>query len=242
FANGGEVGGKIFVAGGQASASSAASTQSAYLLDFSGGPSPDLRWKRLPLFPGAARSLAISFGISEGPRPGFYVFGGRDQKPNALPELFRDGYRYDPALDSWSKLEDLPLPLMAGSAATLVEGKAVVLGGDTGEVFMQKEELAAEIRKARQAIEKSDGAKEKERLRALLAEEKNLLESHKGFSQAIFLYDSGEDSWTRAGEMPAWPPVTTTAVWWHGALVVPSGEIRPGVRSPAVWRAQFRDR
>ena len=29
--------------------------------------------------------------------------------------------------------------------------------------------------------------------------------------------------------------VTTTAVAWRGSWVVPSGEIRPGVRTPAVW-------
>ena len=37
-----------------------------------------------------------------------------------------------------------------------------------------------------------------------------------------------------AGKMPS-APVTACAVEWNGAWVIPSGEVRPGVRSPDVW-------
>jgi hypothetical protein len=29
--------------------------------------------------------------------------------------------------------------------------------------------------------------------------------------------------------------VTTPAVRWHNRIVIPSGEMRPGIRSPEVW-------
>ena len=36
--------------------------------------------------------------------------------------------------------------------------------------------------------------------------------------------------------------VTTTAVAWRGSWVIPSGEIRPGVRTPAVWMITSSER
>jgi len=40
-----------------------------------------------------------------------------------------------------------------------------------------------------------------------------------------------------AGELPPTPAVTTTAVRWGADVVLPTGEIKPGVRTDAVWRA-----
>jgi N-acetylneuraminic acid mutarotase len=48
------------------------------------------------------------------------------------------------------------------------------------------------------------------------------------------------DAWKASGEMPA-AQVTTTIVRWRGGYVMPSGEIRPGVRSPAVFLLRTPD-
>jgi len=54
---------------------------------------------------------------------------------------------------------------------------------------------------------------------------------HPGFCTEILSYENG---WKTVGQLPA-PRVTTTAVRWNGQIVIPSGEARPGVRSPEVW-------
>ncbi len=56
---------------------------------------------------------------------------------------------------------------------------------------------------------------------------------HPGFSHDVLLYDFARDAWQHGGTIGA-PLVTTTAVMWGDEIVVPSGEARPGVRSPAV--------
>lgn len=62
-------------------------------------------------------------------------------------------------------------------------------------------------------------------------------DEHPGFAKdMVFLYDAVTDRWTRRGDLPA-NHVTTNAVHWNDAIVIPSGEIRPGVRSPKVWAA-----
>ena len=58
---------------------------------------------------------------------------------------------------------------------------------------------------------------------------------HKGFSKKVLRFDVKTRDWVEAGELSA-PRVTVTLVVWDGAWVIPSGEMRPGVRSPEVWR------
>jgi N-acetylneuraminate epimerase len=60
---------------------------------------------------------------------------------------------------------------------------------------------------------------------------------HHGFRRDVLAYDPKTDRWEQLGEAP-FAHVTTTAVRWKDRVVIPSGEIRPGVRSPNVWRSE----
>ncbi len=59
------------------------------------------------------------------------------------------------------------------------------------------------------------------------------LDQHPGFSKSILAYDTNTDSWRSISEQPA-SHVTTFTVHWRDRLVIPSGEVRPGVRSAEV--------
>jgi N-acetylneuraminate epimerase len=59
-------------------------------------------------------------------------------------------------------------------------------------------------------------------------------ESHPGFERSILRYDTEALTWTVMGELPA-GQVTTGVVKWNDQIIIPSGEIRPGVRTPKVW-------
>lgn len=58
---------------------------------------------------------------------------------------------------------------------------------------------------------------------------------HRGFTKAILRYSLKTEKWVEAGEIIA-PRVTVPCVMWEKSWIVPSGEIRPGVRSPEVMR------
>ena len=62
---------------------------------------------------------------------------------------------------------------------------------------------------------------------------------HQGFRRDVLAYDPKTDRWEQSGEMP-FAHVTTGVVRWKNHFVIPSGEVRPGVRSPEVWSAQMR--
>jgi N-acetylneuraminic acid mutarotase len=50
----------------------------------------------------------------------------------------------------------------------------------------------------------------------------------------MLVYNAQTQTWDTAGVAP-FSHVTVPAVTWNRLHVIPSGEIRPGVRSPAVW-------
>jgi len=58
------------------------------------------------------------------------------------------------------------------------------------------------------------------------------VEKHPVFCAEILEFKRGE--WKVAGKTPA-PRATVPVVNWRGRIVMPSGELRPGVRSPEVW-------
>ena len=67
-----------------------------------------------------------------------------------------------------------------------------------------------------------------------------LKDDHPGFPKDILAYHTITDTWTRAGEMPE-NQVTTTAVRWGDSVIVPSGEVRPRVRSPHIWQVSVHE-
>jgi N-acetylneuraminate epimerase len=60
-------------------------------------------------------------------------------------------------------------------------------------------------------------------------------ERHPGFSNQMLSYDPEQNKWlTHTEELPA-ARVTVPLVQWNNAAIIPSGEQRPGIRSPEVW-------
>lgn len=60
------------------------------------------------------------------------------------------------------------------------------------------------------------------------------MENHPGFPKSMMRYDAMRDAWRVWDELPV-SRVTVPVVEWLGRFVIPSGEVRPGVRSPEVW-------
>ncbi|MFI4876243.1 MAG: sodium/solute symporter [Blastopirellula sp. JB062] len=62
-----------------------------------------------------------------------------------------------------------------------------------------------------------------------------LKDQHPGFPRKAFSYHTITDTWADAGSIPE-NLVTTTAVRWGDSVILPSGEVRPRVRSAHVWQ------
>ena len=70
---------------------------------------------------------------------------------------------------------------------------------------------------------------------SLFFESDKLRDEHPGFPKQALVYHTITDRWTDGVETPI-NQVTTTAVIWDNAVVIPTGESRPRVRTSEVWR------
>jgi len=59
------------------------------------------------------------------------------------------------------------------------------------------------------------------------------------FSKEILLYNTVKDEWAAVGTVPFETPVTTTAVQYRDQVLIPSGEIKAGVRTPRILAAKL---
>jgi N-acetylneuraminic acid mutarotase len=72
----------------------------------------------------------------------------------------------------------------------------------------------------------------------LFAKTDELRDQHPGFRKEALAYDTATNVWTSAGATPQ-NQVTTIPVIWNNSIIVASGEVRPRVRTPAVWSVKI---
>jgi hypothetical protein len=86
-------------------------------------------WEALPEFPGAARvSAAVA---SCGGK--VYVFGGVHQEIGKAVENLRDAWSFEPAMNRWTRLPDLPVARRAWSAVS--DGTEILISGGYTDTF-----------------------------------------------------------------------------------------------------------
>jgi N-acetylneuraminic acid mutarotase len=216
------IGTKVYVAGGL---DSNGATNHLMSLDLS---LTDLKWESLPNLP-ESLSHAVVVSQSDGNENCIYVFGGRNQ--TGITSTFLSTiWKYSPSGNEWINAGSLQLKnkekfgLSAGTGVAYGDRWIILIGGDKGNLFNKTEILNDKISKAPEGPEKEKIRKEKD----------IHLISHPGFSREILAFNTFTGELKLIGESPVESQVTTTAFWWNDQIVIPSGEIRPGVRTPLV--------
>ncbi len=67
----------------------------------------------------------------------------------------------------------------------------------------------------------------------------SLGDAHPGFNRALLCYHTADDTWTHLHDLPPLP-VTTTATRRDDTILIPTGEDRPGRRTPKVYAIEPR--
>lgn len=130
--------------------------------------------------------------------------------------------------------------IMGGTAMSYGESYVLVFGGDEGRALKRRLELTQKINELEKSLTSSSGEGSssvlKNKIDSAKSELINVLKYKSGFSRDIFAYHTITDTWVIVGKLPAPSPVTTTAVQWDGNIIIPTGEISPGVRTDKVWK------
>jgi N-acetylneuraminic acid mutarotase len=188
---------------------------------------PGAGWKRLADLP-VPLSHAVVVARDDGSGKCIYALGGRHRIENKT--IFSGTvWKYRIKHDSW--MEDAVIQddaggvvLAAGTGIAAGKHSIVLFGGDHGAIFSLTEQLNQQIGEAADSSVRA----------ALTSRKDSILTNHPGFPNRILVYNVRTRKWSAGGEMPRPAPVTTHACQWNGRVFIPSGEIRPGVRTPQV--------
>lgn len=219
---------KIFLTGGQESILKPNSTNNFWELDLKNRhDSGTFQWKALEPWPGPPRIYPITVAQSNGMDNCLYLFSGRDISPDKSSKVLKDVYSYNPKSEEWISLGSIfteqgnPRSVQAGTAVPSGANHILVFGGDEGELFLRLEAL--EII-PKDLIQLEDSLKTK----------MDLLKNHPGFSKKILAYNTITNTWTELSDSLEISQVTTNALIWEGKIIIPTGEIRPGVRTAKI--------
>ncbi|MBL7817153.1 MAG: hypothetical protein JNL70_19170 [Saprospiraceae bacterium] len=216
----------LYVSGGE---SDNKTTNSFLSLDINDGTAA---WKILPNLP-----KPISHAVTVAQSDGIYVIGGRAKTASGISDLYNSVFKFDTKQNIWIPLSNISdgqqtiTALTAGTGIAIDNQYIVLFGGDKGETFHQVETLLAAI-----AIEKEDSKKQE-----LVLKKNQILASHPGFSKDVLLYNTQTNKWSKIGTIPLHSPVTTTAFRWGKRIIIPSGEIRAGVRTPYILAVDIQN-
>lgn len=217
------VDGRVFVLQGKRSKSETDASGSAWRLD---PGSDDPAWEPVASLPGGPR-LKVVTAVQSGPEGERCMFAFSGSVTTSGPggdvhyEFPTDAHRYSPRDDEWTRLADLPrLPdprypdgdaLFATERWPIAAATGFAFGATSILTFSGS--AGRHIRDATGRVTSPD--------------------TRPAFARRVLLYDTAEDAWSEAGRLPV-GVVTTRAALWNGAIVISSGETKPGIRTPEV--------
>jgi hypothetical protein len=143
-----------------------------------------------------------------------------------LRDFLTDAYRYDPAADKWTVIDSLPAwddprPIsdkarFTKQPASATAAAAIGIGDDSICVFGGT---------TGRYILLPDGT-----MRPFADRPLN--------PRRVLKYDVANNRWSHIGQTPI-GAIVTSAARWNGQIVIPSGEIKPGIRTPRVQALRF---
>lgn len=219
------IGNLVYAIGGDQEKST---SKAVFSLDLS---HPDGVWQVLPELP---VPLANSVVLVQG--PSIYVIGGRTKTATGISDLHSTVFIYHPEKGTWKAGAAISdgkevMNFSAGTGLALRKNEILIFGGDNGKTFHQIETYISRIAKTDDPTEKAK----------LTAEKNQLSIQHKGFYKGLLRYDVLHNTWSKLGELAFPAQVTAMATKWNNNIIISSGEVQPGVRTPNITLGKIKD-
>jgi N-acetylneuraminic acid mutarotase len=208
----------VYVLGGATKNGVSDKVWAVYLNDIKAG------WKYVSNMPQPTAFAAAVFAQGQ-----VYIMGGRNKGTDGISEIYNQTFAWNIAKNSWSKKAPLPYVVSAATAVALPD-KILFIGGDKGVVFHEVEMLAAKIA----------ATTDPETKNSLTEIKNNLQKTHPGFSKDVRAYDASLNKWSPYAQLGFTAPVTTNAFLFNHKVILPVGEIKPGIRTPYIWVGSFK--
>ena len=122
---------------------------------------------------------------------------------------------------------------MAGSAFVHGLNDIVFIGGAPDSTFQKEVKIKAELTKA--AVNPDS-----KRVEQMKSELLNFYEGHEGFDRRLLQFNTVNKTIAEVGGFTSFCPVTTNAIPYGDGAIVACGEIKPGIRTPDIFKIKIR--
>ena len=205
FCKGAAIGSVVYVSGAQTSSDPRTAKALFWKLDLS-KPAAQRKWTSVEPWPGTPRNKAWIVAQKQGGKEYLYLFGGEYSTSDSHGQINRTYLRDVYRFDPTAK-RGAAWKRMNDLPKPLAASQGVAVGDST--ILLISGSSGLHVYKP--------------------------VDIRPLFSTDVMAYDTNEDKFSYAGEIPL-GIVTTAATIFDGSVVVPSGEIRPGIRTPLVQR------
>ena len=220
---------RLYVVGGN---SGKTSLKSAFVMDLS---ETVKKWTGIGDMPIALEN-AVAAVCHDGESQKIFLLGGRYKLPGDKTTTYSDKVmKYDPKSNKWSTFDfkndnGEKLKLAAGTGVAISKNKIAIFGGDKGLIFNKIESFNNKL--------SQPDLEDREKVNN---EKIGVLTSHMGFETDIYIFNAVKSSCQKSGSIPDLTQVTTSAFYWRKSIIIPSGEIKPGIRTPMNKSITFRN-
>ncbi len=220
---------RLYVVGGN---SGKTSLKSAFVMDLS---ETVKKWTGIGDMPIALEN-AVAAVCHDGESQKIFLLGGRYKLPGDKTTTYSDKVmKYDPKSNKWSTFDfkndnGEKLKLAAGTGVAISKNKIAIFGGDKGLIFNKIESFNNNL--------SQPDLEDREKVNN---EKIGVLTSHMGFETDIYIFNAVKSNCQKSGSIPDLTQVTTSAFYWGKSIIIPSGEIKPGIRTPMIKSITFRN-
>lgn len=234
----------VYIVGGQESKNTGATN---HFLSLNLAPTLTRKvytWKQLENFPGKKRVQPVVVGQSNGHQDCLYVFSGTLYDPTAkiTHTMLDDVYAYDPHKKEWTQKNSIPTNgtpgvkggyIAAAPAIKMGDAHLAIFGGAGGNRQHLSKRIPIWEKIKNLKSEESQNDKIISKIDSLKSIDNELLKTTR-FDRTVWAYHTITDTWSKRGELPGDTQVVTKALDWNGDIIIPGGEIHPGVRTPKI--------
>jgi SSS family solute:Na+ symporter len=192
-------------------------------------------WVKEPDLPAVHRMQAVMVGQSNGHEDCVYLFSGLSFDPagSTIYTMLDDVYEYNILAKKWSKKTSIPSNNTPGIKGGYLAAAPAIKSGDSHIIVFGGAGGSGQYLQERVGLMGDSNPKTVNKQLELL--------KNTSFSPTIWAYHTITDTWVKKGELPSATQVVTSVVHWDGSLIIPGGEVSPGVRTNKVLRANIKN-
>lgn len=225
----------IYIVGGNVDKKPSSRMFALNLDDISAG------WQELSAVPGNPRIQPVCAAVKKAGKMCLFIAGGfASATDNKDASLNTNAYCYEPQANRWTKIAEpcdadgQPISLGGGAAVSLGDSLMLCMGGVNKDIFLDALKREQALKKAVADHDQKTEKLLREKVKAYMNQPSEWYK----FNKELLVYSPDKNEWTAFGSYEQSARAGATAIYLEDAFYLFGGELKPGIRTPEIWRGK----